>query len=238
MKPNKAITFKRKLVYVAVASCFTVLPAYANPIGAEVVNGSVSFATQNNTLTITNTPSAIINWQQFGIQSNEVTRFVQQSAQSAVLNRVVGQDPSAILGSLLSNGRVFLINPNGIVFGAGAIVDVAGLVASTLRLSDGDFLAGRMNFTDGVGAGSIVNQGNISTPAGGNIYLIAPDILNSGIITSPQGEILLELSLPVAGDVRPRRQQTRTVLYLCRVVHTRAVGQLTGLGAEFLQKLR
>jgi len=191
MKANKAITFKRKLVYAAVASCFSVLPAYGNPIGATVVNGSVSFATQNNTLNITNTPNAIINWQQFNIQVGQTTRFIQQSAQSAVLNRVVGQDPSQILGSLLSNGRVFLINPNGIVFGADAIVDVAGLVASTLRLSDGDFLAGRMNFTDGVGAGSIVNQGNINTPTGGNIYLIAPDIQNSGIITSPQGEILL-----------------------------------------------
>ncbi len=191
MNMNQTITFKRRLVYTAVASCFTVMPAYANPSGATVINGNVSFATQGNTLTITNTPNAIINWQRFGIGQNEITRFVQQSPQSAVLNRVVGQDPSLILGKLLSNGRVFLINPNGIVFGKGSKVDVAGLVASTLKLSNGDFLAGKLNFTDGAGAGSIVNEGNIRTGRGGNIYLIAPDITNSGIITSPQGEILL-----------------------------------------------
>ena len=191
MKPNRKITFKRKLLYAAVASCFAITPAYANPVGAAVVNGQVGFATQGSTLTITNTPNAIINWQQFSISPSEITRFVQQSASSAVLNRVLGQDPSQILGSLLSNGRVFLINPNGIVFGQGAVIDVAGLVASTLRLSDGDFLAGKLNFTNGVGAGGIDNQGSITTPNGGNIYLIAPDIRNSGLITSPQGEILL-----------------------------------------------
>ena len=77
---------------------------------------------------------------------------------SAVLNRVgAGQSASSILGSLQSNGRVFLINPNGIVFGAGSQVNVAGLVASTLNLSDADFLAGRMRFTDGLGK-AVVND--------------------------------------------------------------------------------
>lgn len=191
MRPNRRLTFKRKLAYVAVVSCFTVMPAFANPIGATVANGQVGFAVQGSTLTITNTPNAIINWQQFSIGPGEITRFVQQGASSAVLNRVLGQDPSQILGSLLSNGRVFLVNPNGIVFGQGAVIDVAGLVASTLRLSDGDFLAGKLNFTSGDGAGGIDNQGAITAPNGGNIYLIAPDIRNSGLITSPQGEILL-----------------------------------------------
>ena len=191
MKPNGKLKFRHKLVYVAVASCFTVLPAYANPTGATVASGQVGFAAQGSTLNITNSPNAIINWQQFSINPGEITRFIQQSASSAVLNRVVGQNPSQILGSLLSNGRVFLINPNGIVFGQGATIDVAGLVASTLQMSNGDFLAGKLKFNNGVGAGSIDNQGSITTPAGGNVYLIAPDIKNSGLITSPQGEILL-----------------------------------------------
>jgi large exoprotein involved in heme utilization and adhesion len=89
---------------------------------------------------------------------------------SAVLNRVVGGDPSSILGTLQSNGRVFLINPNGIMFGAGAQINVAGLVASTLNLSDADFLSGRMNFTNGTGAGANVNQGSINA-VGGPVYL-------------------------------------------------------------------
>lgn len=191
MMANRNYFLRQKLLHAAVASCFAISPAFANPNGASVVSGQVGFSAVGNTLTVTNSPNAIINWQQFSIQPGEVTRFVQVNAQSAVLNRVVGQDPSQILGSLLSNGRVFLINPNGIVFGQGSVIDVAGLVASTLKLSDEDFLAGRLRFTDGVGAGSINNQGSITTPTGGKVYLIAPDIRNSGIISTPQGEILL-----------------------------------------------
>jgi len=107
-----------------------------------VVAGQASFAPAGKTLTITNTPGTIIQWQGFSIAADELTRFVQQSSRSSVLNRVVGQDPSSLLGRLESNGRVFLINPNGIVFGQGSRIDVGGLVASTLDLSNADFLAG------------------------------------------------------------------------------------------------
>ena len=181
-------------ISLAVASCFSVslhTSALANPNGFAVVNGQVTFSHNGNTLTITNTPGSIINWQNFSIGSGELTRFLQQSASSAVLNRVVGVDPSVILGALQSNGRVFLINPNGIMFGQNSRVDVAGLVASTLKLSDSDFLAGKLKFMETPGAGSIVNKGGITTPNGGQIYLIAPAVENSGIITSPKGEIIL-----------------------------------------------
>ncbi|MBI2297124.1 MAG: filamentous hemagglutinin N-terminal domain-containing protein, partial [Betaproteobacteria bacterium] len=120
-----------------------------------------------------------------------ITRFLQQSASSAVLNRVITQNPSSILGALQSNGRVFLINPNGIVFGAGAQIDVAGLVASTLNLSNADFLAGRLKFTEVPGAGSLVNQGTINAAQGGQVYLVGPSVKNEGLITSPKGEVIL-----------------------------------------------
>jgi len=189
---RKGITpFRRKLICLIVLFFFSSTLAFANPHGPQVVNGNVSFNTQGNKLTITNSPNSIINWQGFSIGVNELTRFVQQSGGSAVLNRVIGQDPSAILGALQSNGRVFLINPNGIIFGAGARIDVNGLIASTLNLSNQDFLAGRYNFTAGLQAGSIVNQGTITTPTGGQVYLIAPDIKNTGIINSPKGEVIL-----------------------------------------------
>ncbi|HEV8517156.1 MAG TPA: filamentous hemagglutinin N-terminal domain-containing protein, partial [Burkholderiales bacterium] len=183
-----------KAVTLAVASCFAVsvqTPAFANPTGFAVVNGQVTFNYNGNTLNVTNTPGSIINWQRFSIGTNELTRFIQQSASSSVLNRVVGIDPSLILGALQSNGRVFLVNPNGILFGAGAQIDVGGLVASTLNLSNQDFLAGRLRFTDTPGAGSVVNNAAITTPTGGQVYLIAPSVQNSGIITSPQGEVIL-----------------------------------------------
>ena len=134
---------------------------WANPDGPTVVHGQVSFdRPDQNTLNITNTPGAIINWQSFSIANQEVTRFIQQSAQSAVMNRVIGQNPSQILGQLLSNGRVFLINPNGVIFGPNSVVDVAALIASTLQMSDQSFLEGRFEF-EGDGDGFIENQGYI-----------------------------------------------------------------------------
>ncbi len=165
--------------------------AYANPTGAEVINGQVTFAQPDaNTLNITNSNGAVINWQQFSIQQNEITRFIQDSANSAVLNRIVGQDPSALLGQLLSNGRVFLINPNGIVFGPNSVIDTAGLIASTLDMTDEDFINQNLTFR-GDNAADIQNQGYIKAGANGDIFLIAPNIENSGIIETEGGEIIL-----------------------------------------------
>ena len=190
-KTRARARFTPRLISVAVASCFVTGVALANPTGRAVVNGTASFQQTGNLLQITNSPNAIINWQSFSIGASEITRFLQQSASSAVLNRVITQNPSAILGALQSNGRVFLINPNGILFGAGAQVDVAGLVASSLNLSNADFLAGRLKFTEVPGAGSVVNQGSINAAPGGQVYLVAPSVTNSGIITSPKGEVIL-----------------------------------------------
>ena len=180
-------TVQRTAAAAAVAACFSGA-VLANPVNPTVVHGTASFAQSGNILNITNSPNAIINWGSFSIGVNELTRFIQQSGSSAVLNRVIGQDPSAILGALQSNGRVFIINPNGIVFGANAQINVAGLVASTLNLSNDDFLNSRMKFTDGAGAGSVVNQGSIT---GGSVYLIGNAVTNNGLITSPNGEVIL-----------------------------------------------
>ena len=160
-----------------------------------MVNGTVNFVSSGNTLSVTNSPNAIINWQSFSIGAGETTRFLQQSPSSAVLNRVVGADPSQLLGNLSSNGKVFLINPAGIMVGAGARIDVNGLVASTLNLADADFLAGRLNFRGSLLSGDVVNQGQITTPEGGQVYLMGKNMTNIGSISSPKGDVLL-----AAGD--------------------------------------
>lgn len=165
--------------------------AYANPTGAQVVHGSAAFATPNaNTLQITNTPNAIINWQDFSINQGEVTEFIQQNAQSAVLNRVVGNNLSEIHGSLLSNGRVFLINQAGIVFGEDALIDTAGLVASSLNISNEDFLNGHFHF-EGDNAGAVINRGVIAAGPKGEVVLIAPQVENSGAIRVKNGSLIL-----------------------------------------------
>jgi filamentous hemagglutinin family protein len=180
-----------RLVAVLILLLWSAHPGFALPLGQQVVSGQADFSARGNSLAVTNSPNAIIHWQGFSISAGEAVRFIQQSASSSVLNRVVGQDPSRIFGLLQSNGRVFLINPNGILFGPGAVIDVNGLFASTLDISNQDFLAARYRFSAGAVAGPIENQGTITTPEGGKVYLIAPDIANSGIIHSPKGEVLL-----------------------------------------------
>lgn len=182
--------------------------AVAAPSNPTVVNGQVTFSQQGNVFTITNSPNAIINWSSFSISAGEMVRFIQQNSSSSVLNRITGQDPSRIMGALQSNGRVFLINPNGIMFGAGSQVNVAGLVASTLAISNSDFLAGKNKFTAGDVTGAVSNMGAITTPSGGQVYLIAPDVSNSGIITSPKGDVVLAAgrSVQLADSSNPDMQ--------------------------------
>ncbi len=200
---------RRSVVSLAVGAAFaaSVSSLLANPSGPGVAAGSASFATSGNSLTITNTPGAIINWQQFSIQKDEVTRFIQQNAASSVLNRVTSQNPSVILGQLLSNGRVFLINPSGIAFGQSAVVNVAGLTASTLNISDADFLSGRLRFVGTGTEGSVSNAGTIETAQGGHVYLIAPNVENqaSGVITASTA---LSSRTPAAFPRRARKSAT------------------------------
>ena len=136
----------------------------ANPAGGQVVAGQATINAPNaGTLVINQSShSAAINWQQFSVGSNEYVVFNQPSASSTVLNRVVGGMPSEILGNISANGRVFLVNPNGIAFGRGAQVDVGGLVASTMDIGNDDFLKGRYVFAGAPGGGGKVsNAGGI-----------------------------------------------------------------------------
>lgn len=180
----------RTLIATAVSACFAPL-VFALPVDPTVASGSATFVQNGNVLTVTNSNQAIINWRSFSSGSDETIRFIQPSASSSVLNRVLGSDPSLLLGALQSNGRVFLINPAGILVGQGSRIDVAAFVASTLSLSDSDFLANRLRFTETPGAGKVENLGEITTASGGTVYLIAPQVDNKGIITAPNGEVLL-----------------------------------------------
>src|SRR5688500_1155751 len=183
-KPRRKQTVRTKFALRPIACCVMLAGAsgaLANPSGPSVGAGAASFATAGKTLTVTNAPGTIINWQSFSIGAAELTRFQQQSAASAVLNRVVGGDGSSILGSLTSNGRVFLVNPHGIVSGAGARIDTAAFIASTLNITDNDFLRGKLKF-EGGGNGVLRNEGVIR--ASGDIMLVGPRIENAGLIRS------------------------------------------------------
>ena len=174
------------------------------PTGGQVVAGQAGIVQTGNQTTITqNSALAIINWQSFSIGANQGVQFVQPGASSIALNRVVGADPSVIMGSLTSNGQVFLINPNGVLFGNGSSVSVGGLVATTMGLADADFLAGRHRFT-GAGSGDVVNQGNLQANGGGYVALMGRSVRNDGVISARLGSVALAageaVTLDVAGD--------------------------------------
>lgn len=188
MRKDRQAVRRGTTLALAVAAVFAT-PALANPTAPVVAHGSAAFSQPApNVLQVVNSPGAIINWRGFSIGAGEATRFLQQSAASAVLNRVTGADPSSILGTLSSNGRVFLVNPHGIVFGAGSVIDTAGFVASTLNISDQDFLSGRLRF-EGGGHGLLRNEGAIR--ASGDIFLVGPQVQNAGLIRSEAGSVLL-----------------------------------------------
>ena len=189
MKTTFHPTPLRRALLAAASATLVFGSAQANPVNPTVTHGNATFDASGGTLNITNTPGAIINWQGFSINRGELTRFIQQHGASAVLNRVTGSEVSNILGELQSNGRVFLINPNGIVFGESAVIDTNGFIASTLNMADQDFINGIMRFAgDG---GDLINRGMIHVKGNGDIALIAPSVENSGILRSESGDILL-----------------------------------------------
>src|SRR5437867_12298271 len=168
------------------------LPLAANPIGGSVVggNGNATISGQGTTFTTINQSAnrVIINWQDFSIGLGEVTKFVQPSANAVALNRVFSGSPSEIYGSLQANGRVFVVNPNGIMVGAHGQIDTKGFVGSTLNIPNSSFLAGANLTLSGNSTAPIRNDGTIQA-LGGDVFLIAHTVENAGTIRAPQGTV-------------------------------------------------
>ncbi len=185
---------------------------YALPKGENVVPGSGEAKFDRsipNTLNIRTSDRVIINYNSFSIAQPETVNFYQPSQSAIALNRVVGIDPSSIFGKLTANGRIFLINPNGIVFGPNSHVDVAGLVASTLDISNENFLNDNFIFNklQSKSGASILNQGYIRAEEGGLVALLGSAVENSGLIETSLGSVVLAagekitLNLDTAGMI-------------------------------------
>jgi filamentous hemagglutinin family protein len=189
---------------VALCALLAAAGACGAPTGGVVSAGAATIATGTpGTTTITQTtPNAAINWHGFGVAAGESVQFRQPGPNAITLNRVLGPEASAIFGSLSANGRVFLVNPNGILFGSGASVNVAGLVASTLGITDADFMAGRYRF-EGSSTATVVNRGDIRAD-GGYVALLGADVANHGLISARLGSVALAagraVTLDIAGD--------------------------------------
>ena len=185
-----------------------IAPVAAGPEGGAVVGGAATIQGQGGPAVTVNqsSNSAIINWNTFNIGANESVRFNQPSSSSVALNRVTGgRVRRKILGTLTANGRVFIINRDGILFGPGAVVNTAGFLASTNDIKNSDFMAGRYNFNiPGRPDASIVNQGRITATSGGFAALVAPGVRNTGTITATLGTVALasgnSFTLDMYGD--------------------------------------
>lgn len=173
---------------IAIGSCTA---GYANPQGFQLIAGEAAEpAVNGNTLQITTGDKAIIHWDNFSIAAGEVTRFVQPSPSATVLNRVMHGDPSALFGTLEANGKVLLINPNGILVGEGACINTASFIASTFDLINEAFMKGEEMTFAGHSNASVVNLGTINA-WDGDVLLIACQVKNDGKVEAPKGTVAL-----------------------------------------------
>ena len=185
------------------------------PTGGKVASGAATIS-QSAKMTTVNQSSkrAIINWEGFSLGAGKTAQFNLPSSNSAVLNRVVGSSPSQLLGNIRSNGQVYLVNPHGVVVGNGARIETNRFVASTLDVSNAEFMAGGAMRFRGSSENAVVNQGEIVSGAGG-VALLARKVSNSGQIRAEGGtaslaagsEILLQADNSVVAVAAPSLTQ-------------------------------
>ena len=159
------------------------------PKGAKIVNGNINIESNQNQLKIIqSTQQGIINWNSFNIGKNASVHFQQPNAAASTLNRVTSATPSSIFGSLTANGQIFLLNPSGVYFGAGARVNVGSLIASTQSMSNEDFLNQHFLFNQTDLNGEIINAGSI---IGDQVAMVSPRFTNLGDITAKSGDVVI-----------------------------------------------
>ncbi|MEX0279060.1 MAG: filamentous hemagglutinin N-terminal domain-containing protein, partial [Ruegeria sp.] len=206
-KPEAIAKLPRRLTCSALAFLWaTTALAQTLPTGGTVSSGSATITQPGgNQLTINqNSNTAIINWNGFSIGSGAQVNFNQPNGQSVVLNRVTGSTGTEIYGQLNANGQVHLVNPNGIFIGPSGHISTGGFVASTLDISDDDFLNGTYRYQGNGNSQGVENAGTITVAPGGYAALIGGRVSNSGLIRVPLGRVGLgageQVTLDVSGD--------------------------------------
>ena len=193
-------------IYIyAMAAILNIASIEAHPSKLSVVSGSAEVLSDALTQEIRVSDKAILEWDTFSIGSKEVLCYTQPSSMSVALNRVVTGAPSELLGRLEANGKVYLINPNGVLIGKDAYIKTAGFLASTLDLSDTEFLEGKDLSFKGKSNAPLIHLGNIECTLG-DVALFAKTIEQQGAIQASRGTVFLgcgsEIYLKPEGERR------------------------------------
>lgn len=177
------------------------------PSGGTVTGGAATISQSGSRLDVNqSTNRTVLDWRSFDIGENAHVNFNQPNSGSIAVNRInQSTNPTQINGQLTANGHVWVLNPNGVMFGASARVDVSGLVASTANINVDRFMAGdtRLDLL-GAGGGSVVNEGQITVREGGLAAFVAPHVRNNGTIRAKVGKVAMAagetFTLDLAGD--------------------------------------
>lgn len=197
MKSRSGKRWTRLLCSTALASGLLLAAsprADANPDGGQVVGGAATISQAPGTTTIDQSSNkAVIDWKSFSIAKGELTKFNQPGADAIALNRVRGGQRSDIFGRLEANGQVWLVNPNGVLIGPDARINVGGFLATTADILNTDFMAGRYDFSipSPNPDAAIVNQGTISVKESGLAALVAPHVRNEGVIEGNLAQVVV-----------------------------------------------
>jgi filamentous hemagglutinin family protein len=159
------------------------------PQGPEVLTGAPTITTTGKDMVVNanQADKTWINWNGgFNIGAENSVTNIGPSASAVILHNDVSGAISNIQGALNGNCNVFLLNPSGILFGAGAQVNVGGLVVSTMRMSMDDFMSGNylVKQEPGTKPGLIVNAGEITANGPLGVSLVGGAVRNEGIINA------------------------------------------------------
>jgi filamentous hemagglutinin family protein len=199
-------THRARLAAAALAALAAVWAtgAAAQPAGATVIFGNAQFQQLGRSLLVTTsngagTQHSVIDWRSFSVPAGSITHFLQPGADSTSINRVTGNKPSDIFGTLSSNGRLVLVNPSGIAVGQGAVIDTAGFTASALGMSDADAIAGRLRFSNDRGKAGVDIRGNVLARSG-DVVLLGTEVTTDkdAIVSAPNGSVILAAGQRIA----------------------------------------
>src|ERR1700733_5755366 len=203
-KSRRNVLDKNLLLSAAAIALIASPAAYANPLGGAVTTGSASISTALNKTNVNQkSEDVVIDWSSFNVGAGQTTQFVQPNAQAIAVNRIGGASASQILGTLDANGRIVLINGNGLLFGKNSQVNVGSLIATSTDGSDSDLLSGKFTRAGKQNA-SVINNGTITAASGGVVALVAPNVTNTGTVNAKLGTVALgaanKFTVDFAGD--------------------------------------